>query len=192
MWWYPTGLFTSLPLHAAGLYDDHGKGIDIVSEYVVSSYVPTLNVLLTPPPLITPDFKTLVVIQQNATLPNTREELRRIEKYIQNENLIRLGIEDAPASIESVVSHLPDISIVHFACHGTQNLSNPLDSSLILDGGHKLKISKLMEIQMPKACLAFLCACETAMGTENIPDEAMHIAASMLFAGFRGAAATLW
>jgi CHAT domain-containing protein len=55
-----------------------------------------------------------------------------------------------------------------------------------------LKISQLMAKPMPKALLAYLSACETAMGAETIADEAMHIAASMLFAGFHGVVGTMW
>jgi CHAT domain-containing protein len=40
--------------------------------------------------------------------------------------------------------------------------------------------------------LAFLSACETAKGDEGTPDEAMHLAAAVLFAGFRGVVATMW
>ncbi|KAF8886627.1 hypothetical protein CPB84DRAFT_1850089 [Gymnopilus junonius] len=39
--WCPTGLFTFLPLHAAGHYDD--GTIDCISDYAVSSYTPTVG-----------------------------------------------------------------------------------------------------------------------------------------------------
>jgi CHAT domain-containing protein len=127
-----------------------------------------------------------------SVLHHTREELRRVEKIVPHTNLIRLGVGDAPASVENFLAHLSDVSIAHFACHGYQNMANPLESGLILDGGEQLKISQIMEKPMPKAALAFLSACQTAMGDEQLPDEAMHIAASMLFAGFRGVVATMW
>lgn len=145
---------------------------------------------------MTPNFKTLVAIQPEApghiTIPNTRKELRRVAEIVQNDNLIKLGNGDAPSSVDNVLLHLPDVCIAHFACHGLQNMTNPLESALILDNGKELKISRLMETHMPKASLVFLSACCTAMGDMNLPDEAMHIAASMLFAGFRGAVATMW
>lgn len=37
---------------------------------------------------------------------------------------------------------------------------------------------------LPKAFLAFLSACDTAMGDEKQPDQAVHLASTMLFAGF--------
>ena len=49
-----------------------------------------------------------------------------------------------------------------------------------------------MKQPMPNASLAFLSACETAMGADELSDEAMHLAASLLFAGFRGVVATMW
>jgi CHAT domain-containing protein len=55
-----------------------------------------------------------------------------------------------------------------------------------------LKVSQIMQQTMPNASLAFLCACETAMGDKQLPDEAIHLGATMLFAGFRGVVATMW
>ncbi|KAJ7249064.1 hypothetical protein C8J57DRAFT_1357558, partial [Mycena rebaudengoi] len=40
--------------------------------------------------------------------------------------------------------------------------------------------------------LALLSACETAKGDAKTPDEAMHLATSLFFAGFGGVIATMW
>jgi CHAT domain-containing protein len=42
--------------------------------------------------------------------------------------------------------------------------------------------------------LAFLSACETATGDREIPDdsEALHLAATLLIAGFQSVVATMW
>jgi CHAT domain-containing protein len=145
---------------------------------------------------MTIDFKMIVAIQPEApgspTLHFTHEELLIVQGIVSKEKLIKLGVDGIPASADAVISHLPNVSVAHFACHGKQNMEDPLESCLILDGGKELKISRLMKIAMPNASLAFLSACETAMGKEDLPDEAMHLAASMLFAGFRGAVATMW
>ena len=93
--------------------------------------------------------------------------------------------------MDNVVRHLSDASIAHFACHGKQDTSNPLNSALILDDG-PLLVSHIMKAYMPNASLVFLSACETAKGDAQVRDEAMHLAATMLFAGFRGAVATMW
>ena len=59
-------------------------------------------------------------------------------------------------------------------------------------GGEQLTISSLMELRLPNAVLAYLSACETAKGDKNQPDQAVHLAASMLFCGFRSVIATMW
>lgn len=133
----------------------------------------------------------MVVVIQSKTLPCTVQELQKIESRVPSECLVKMGIPGTPASVEEVVSHLTTASIAHFACHGHQNTLSPLNSSLILEDG-ELKVSQIMQKSMPNASLAFLCACETAMGNEDIPDEVIHLGATLLFAGFRGVVATMW
>jgi CHAT domain-containing protein len=139
---------------------------------------------------MTNPFKMTVVIQPK-TLPYTLDELSRIEKNVPSDLLVRLGIPELPATVDDVLSHLSTTSIVHFACHGKQDPKLPLESALILEDG-PLKVSHIMEQAMPNASLAFLCACQTAMGDENLPDEAIHLAAALLFIGFHGTVATMW
>lgn len=126
-----------------------------------------------------------------ASLPGTVLELARIQEWVPSHWLVKLGTLTAPASVEAVISHLPASSIVHFACHGQQNLRNPLESALVLHDG-ELKVSRIMEQSMPNASLAFLSACQTSLGDDNLPDEVIHLAATLLFAGFRGIVATMW
>jgi CHAT domain len=138
----------------------------------------------------------MVVIQPHipngTSLPFTKEELQCIEKHVKSEFLVRLGIKNVPATVQEVVPHLSSCHVVHFACHGKQNANNPLESGLILHNGIRLTVKEIMKQSIPNASLAFLSACKTAMGAENLPDEAMHLAASLLFAGFRGVVATMW
>ncbi|KAF8436572.1 hypothetical protein L210DRAFT_3548440 [Boletus edulis BED1] len=47
--WFPTGTFAFLPIHAAGLYDtQHSQPGHEVSDFVTSPYVPTLWILAQP------------------------------------------------------------------------------------------------------------------------------------------------
>jgi CHAT domain-containing protein len=82
-------------------------------------------------------------------------------------------------------------TVVHLACHGIQDNSDATQSGFCLGDG-RLTISRLMELKFDKAYLAFLSACETAKGDSQHPDQAMHLAAAMLFAGFKGVIATMW
>ena len=171
--------------------------MDNACNYMVSSYIPTLNSLLVPPPAPTvKSFKMLVAIQPQTVgqnpLPQTRQEMTQIEKHVPASSLIKLGDFSSPqSSIEAVLSHLPHVSIAHFACHGIQDKLDPLNSALIFDDG-PLKVSRIIMQPLPQASLAFLSACQTAMGALQLPDEAFHLAATMLFSGFRGVVATMW
>jgi len=188
--WCPTGLFSFLPIHAAGCYDNE-LAVECASDYIISSYTPTISALLTSNPTpSTKPFKMMVVIQSKE-LPSTQRELEKIEQHVPNKSLIKLGIPGFPASVETVASSLSDVSIAHFACHGKQNLLEPLESCLKLEDG-LLFLSRIMKEPMPHGSLAFLCACDTAMGDENLPDEAMSLAAGLLFCGFQHVIATMW
>ncbi|KAJ6514335.1 CHAT domain-containing protein, partial [Mycena vitilis] len=200
LWWCPTGPFVFLPIHAAGLYDEDGNG-ESVADYVVSSYTPTLTALLTSASQAesTSDgnpTKLMVVIQPitpgHVPLPYTTEELHRIERTVPKEWLTTLGTPESPASVDKVIAQFSASSIIHFACHGTQDKISPLENSLLIGDG-RLKVSRIMEtVPASSMGLAVLSACETAMGAQETPDEAMHLAATLLFAGFRSVVATMW
>jgi CHAT domain-containing protein len=128
-------------------------------------------------------------------LPATKEELLRIQKNVPKEWLTSLG-DGTSATVEVALRHLRQSSVVHFACHGSQNLQNPLEIGLQLTDG-RLKVSELMRradrhSQGRSMTLAFLSPCETAKGDANLPYEAMHLAATLMFAGFRGVVGTMW
>ena len=129
--------------------------------------------------------------QPGHSLPYTREELKMIQRHVPNKWLITLGTREAPTSVEKVLHELSNASLAHFACHGTQDSSNPLASALLLDKD-KLKASEIIRRRLPNASLAFLSACETAAGDEQTPDEVVHLSATLLFAGFRGVVGTMW
>jgi CHAT domain-containing protein len=82
-------------------------------------------------------------------------------------------------------------NVVHLACHGVQDTSDATKSGFCLGDG-RLTIAKLMELKLDDAFLAFLSACETAKGDKEQPDQAMHLAAAMLFSGFKSVVATMW
>ncbi|KAG2006887.1 mucin-like protein 1 [Coprinopsis cinerea AmutBmut pab1-1] len=201
MWWCPTGLFTFLPIHAAGIYPSSPSSEsnrDCLSDYVVSSYCSTPQDLIAPPPEPNPDFKMLVVIEPEgrasgeSSLPATRKELEKIESRIPNRGRLITRIGSKTTSAKPIVEDINAASIVHFGCHGKQNLSNPLDSCLLLSERRLTMASLIQECQASTAALAYLSACETAMGDVERPDESLTLAATMQFAGFRSVVATMW
>jgi CHAT domain-containing protein len=55
-------------------------------------------------------------------------ELGKIERHVPSDLLVKFSIPGATASVEAVATKLSDVAIVHFACHGKQDQSNPLNS----------------------------------------------------------------
>jgi CHAT domain-containing protein len=99
--------------------------------------------------------------------------------------------DTSAAKVHEVVAALSRAHIVHLACHGVQDQNDPLSSGFCLRDG-KLTVSELMDIKLDHAFLAFLSACETAKGDKEQPDQVIHLAAAMLFCGFRSVVATMW
>jgi CHAT domain-containing protein len=138
--------------------------------------------------------------QNYGALPGSRVELQKIAARVPAKWLTALG-DTTSATVATALLHLRKSFIVHFASHGNQDIKHPLDSALILSDG-PLKVSDIMrkseddtnateEIRKSMS-LAFLSACETAKGDESTPDEAIHLAATLMFAGFHGVVATMW
>jgi CHAT domain-containing protein len=123
-------------------------------------------------------------------LPGTKIELDKIQKHLKDFPVLQLL--ESRATVENVVEGMKECSWVHFACHGVQNISNPTESALLLARDSKLSLSEITKLSLPHAELAFLSACQTATGAENLAEEAVHLAAGMLFAGYQGVIATMW
>ncbi|KAJ7860286.1 CHAT domain-containing protein [Mycena leptocephala] len=83
-------------------------------------------------------------------------------------------------------------TLVHFACHGIQDVDTPTESALLLAGSSRLTLNRIIKLSLPHAELAFLSACQTATGDRKFQEESVHLAAGMLLAGYRGVIATMW
>ncbi|TDL18808.1 hypothetical protein BD410DRAFT_830680 [Rickenella mellea] len=195
--WCPTGPLAFLPIHAAGLYNADGTSSISLPDIAISSYTPTLTALLSRSQSITPHgstFKLLAVVQPNTpgadSLPGTRQELEVIRKHIVSDSSVHV-LEGPKATTEEVSSRMEECSWVHLACHGVQDVSRPMESGLLLQDG-RLELSKIVEKRLDHAEFAFLSACQTATGDVTRPEEAIHLAAGMLLAGYRGVVATMW
>ncbi|KZV62123.1 TPR-like protein [Peniophora sp. CONT] len=196
--WCPTGPLTQLPLHAAGIYDEpHGPRI---FYYVVSSYTPSLSALLRglgrdelkcPHP--TP--AALVITQpdtpEHCSLPGTVYEGTRLQQILSTSGIESKVLNHKDATVDAVRTAIDHYSWVHFACHGSQNAEDAAQSAFALYDG-PLTLADLMGTASDNAELAFLSACQTALGDEKVPEESAHLAAGMLAVGFKGVVATMW
>ena len=186
-----------MPLHPAGVYGRHEQG-PRTFDYVVSSYTPSLSALLrcleTRP--VNQESPSLMVLAQTNTprpglspLPNVRDETACLKALMPGEG--HTCLEDDQATVKSTLDGINQHQWVHFACHGSQHRDDPTQSSVELYD-KPLTLEDLMHTVSDEAELAFLSACETAVGDRKVPEESAHLAAGMLAVGFKGVIATMW
>jgi CHAT domain-containing protein len=196
--WCPIGLFTFVPLHAAGIYE--GPDQECASDYVVSSYTPTLTALLRAQQgarAFTADQVTMLAVAAEHVPHSRMPRLVHVMQEAQGVVGIAIragasGSSDADSlSRSEVLAKLETANMVHLACHGIQHPTEPHKSRFCLSTGD-LSVSELMGMDLKHAFLAFLSACETAKGNPKHADESVHLAATMLFAGFKSVVATMW
>ncbi|VDC01492.1 unnamed protein product [Peniophora sp. CBMAI 1063] len=194
--WCPTGPLTQLPLHAAGVYSkpDGPRAF----EFIVSSYTPSLSALLRSHQATATLVSTAnaLIVTQPATprlppLPGTKAEGRKLRDFLGSLDIATELLEHEQASTDSVSQDIGRYSWVHLACHGSQNPADATKSAFHLYDG-PLTLSDLMGTVSENAELAFLSACQTAVGDEKVPEESAHLAAGMLAVGFKGVVATMW
>jgi CHAT domain-containing protein len=123
---------------------------------------------------------------------NVDEEMKQVVSVAEETRMdINQDCVKGPATVARVAESLQSASLAHIACHGIQNRTDALSSGFCLQDG-VLTVSQLMELDLKNAFLAFLSACETAKGDAEQPDQTVHLAATMLFVGFRSVIATMW
>ena len=199
MWWCATGPLASLPLHAAGLYGKKNTGPgSVISDFVISSYTPTISALLdrvNNSRKIKEEYKGILLVSQPKTpglsrLPGTTKEAQLVSKQLKKDVSCVTCLDADEATLERVISEMESHSCIHFACHAVQE-GEPLDSGFYLHDG-RLELTEIIKRQFPIADLAFLSACQTSTGEDGLSEEAVHLAAGMLAAGYRGVVATMW
>jgi CHAT domain-containing protein len=119
----------------------------------------------------------------------TTIELYHIQNRLVNQEHVVL--EGREGTKRQVIQGMWECNWLHLACHGIQKPEEPTKSALILEDGH-LTLEEIIKLNLPKAEFAFLSACQTTTGDQNLSEEAVHIAGGMLLAGYRGVVATMW
>ncbi|KAF8966246.1 CHAT domain-containing protein [Flammula alnicola] len=200
IWWCVTGPLAFLPIHAAGIYAGPSAELgSAISDFAISSYTPTVSALVErvkKPRKIDEENMGLFMISQPATpnlppIPATTKEIRAIERILKDRDFRVLCLERDAATVDQGMKNMENHSCVHFACHASQDVREPLRSGFFLHDG-PLELSRIIEKQLKAADLAFLSACQTSAGDEKLSEEAVHLAAGMLAAGYRGVVATMW
>ncbi|KAK0187354.1 CHAT domain-containing protein [Armillaria mellea] len=202
LWWCPTGPLAFLPIHTVGDYHINEPGTQI-SDYVISSYIPMVTILLDKLEK-TRTFKGLLAISQPNTpglssLPGTKGELQKIEE--QANGVFVKCLRGEEVTLDKVLDGMSRCNWVHMAWHAMQKKASPLESTFHLhptnhvhaptNQGH-LPLSWVISKSFPDADFAYLSACQTTTGDEALSEESVHLAAGMLMAGYQSVIATLW
>lgn len=108
--------------------------------------------------------------------------------------LLTAGPAPADALHDEVVRALPHCRWAHFACHATNDLTDPSAGSLLLSDHltRPLTVLDLTRLRLDDAQLAFLSACATARTGPRLADEAIQLASAMQLVGYRHVVALLW
>ncbi|KAF6752131.1 CHAT domain-containing protein [Ephemerocybe angulata] len=197
IWWCPTGPLSFLPIHAAGRYE--ATEYESIHDYVVSSYTPTVSAL-------TDRVRNSRSIDQVASglfltsqpnapgaspIAGTTREVRAIHEAAIKSGARVEKLEGDATTIEKCLENMESYTNVHLACHASQNAANPLQSRFLFHKG-TLDLAIIIQKNLKNADLAFLSACQTSTGEEKLSDEAVHLAAGMLAAGYRRVVGTMW
>ncbi|KAI9567941.1 CHAT domain-containing protein, partial [Boletus coccyginus] len=195
IWWCPTAEFSDLPLHAAGPYR---KGQRNLPDIYISSYTPTLAALIHARLChlsSSAQGKHFIAIGQakaagESELVSVGAELDNISQLIDGPATF-MCIDGEESRISRVTEELGRNNWVHLACHGLPNLKRPFESAFALCDGH-FTIQHIIGCDLRNPEFAYLSACHTTIGDEESPDEVIHLASAMHFAGFSLVIGTMW
>lgn len=211
IWWVPTGVLGLCPIHAIG------TGLNVktnVMDRVISSYTPSLKALAQarlryehqndqrllscdhtaqqkkPPP------SALVIVMHetpgHAPLKFSEEEAAAVQDRFPNAKVLHEPVYSAACQ---ALQESPELSVVHFSCHGATDYDEHSRSTLFLRDWdtHPLTVDALQGLSMSRPQLAFLSACFTAnAGIERGQDETQHLASAMQIAGFAAVVGSTW
>lgn len=213
VWWIGVGPLSRAPFHAAGDHSPKSKSNTIT--LVKSSYITTIKALLYARQdaartngerklrveLVSMPDTPISEGHVYPKLPGVEEEVKCIMK-IAEESSLSVKAYDPPIK-QHILHHLRQpgddgiLRIVHFACHGISDPSNPLESYILLlenaDTTAKLSVREVSTINVNGAYLAFLGACHTAdSSVVKLVDEGLHIVSSFQLAGFKNVVGNMW
>ncbi len=196
----PTGFLTFFPLHAAWTEDpDRPTGKRYAIDDIHFTYTPNALSLTEARKIADRPFTDSILaiddpshgLPDIQTLHNSKREIDCAIDSFSDRTVLRHD----NATIDAVKAKLKEFSIVHFSCHGTANLDDPLNSGLLMSDG-LLTLKDFFALNRAEnnqgIRLAILSACETGIpGRDNV-DEVVSLPIGLLQAGVAGVISSLW
>jgi tetratricopeptide (TPR) repeat protein len=208
IWWIPTGVLTSFPIHAAGYHSVDSD--DTVLDRVVSSYSSSIRTIIDGrnqplaasesqlPSSATTKKAILVAMPKtpgHSALPFAGREVDVVRELC---NQMELQSVEPPPRKKEVASYLPACHIFHFAGHGSTNTKDARKSQLLLEDWREdgLDAASLQDMNFRRGngpFLAYLSACGTGRVKDmSLLDEGVHLISACQVAGFRHVIGTMW
>lgn len=202
VWWIPTGLLQTLPLHAAG-YHVKQSG-ETVIDRVMSSYSSSLEAIIqgrrskhdvtAATRAIRPLLVSMNTTPGKSSLPFASLETDVLRKLFRDASLDPV---EPPRRMQDVLAALPTCEIFHFAGHGHSNEEDPLKSCLLLEDWKtsQFTVSTLLDLDVREVSpfLAYLSACGTGrIRNHRLRDQSLPLIGVYQLAGFRHVIGTLW
>lgn len=199
IWWIPTGILNSFPLHAAGYHRE--RFAMSVLDRAMSSYSSSVKAIIQGRQRQAKHLSAIkaMVVSMKETpgheaLPFATKEAAELQQWCRTMEVDAI----TPArQKQDILSQLPSCSIFHFAGHGHTNPNDPSQSSLLLEDWQmgQLTVAALLDVDLRERqpFLAYLSACGTGeIKDDRFVDESLHLVSAFQLAGFRHVIGTLW
>ena len=199
VWWVASGSLSLLPIHAAGVYSKPSP--ENVLNRVISSYTPTIKSLAHARERTVKLSRDENVIENiyvfgMSKTPGVKKDLPYVDKEVEMiKSIDAQSILNLAPTKAIVLSSLENCRIVHFACHGQSDYSDPSRSRLLLqDWQHDpLSVADIVGLKLEYAKFAYLSCCHAAnQRVESLFDEGIHMTGAFQLAGFSHVVGTLW
>jgi CHAT domain-containing protein/tetratricopeptide (TPR) repeat protein len=189
----PQGGLALLPLHAAWRVDK-GQRRYILDDWTLTYSPSAYALMMSRRRLSDPrrrELSLLAVADPTGDLPHARHEVDDVSaEFVADRCQILRGPDATRARLlEAASGH----SYLHLACHGAYNWADPMASHLMLAGRDPFTLAEIIsDLDLERARLVALSACETGLTDRAAPDEYFGLPAGFLQAGAPAVLASLW
>jgi CHAT domain-containing protein len=149
-------------------------------------YAPSVQALLRASPGVMSPASILSVA--DVSLHHSAAEVQAVLQWFDQSS--HFNKEDV--SLDALRASLQGKSVLHFSCHGSANVTSPLQSWLGAAKDGHLTLRDIYECQLLNTRLAVLAACETSVPGTVVPDEAISFPTGLVQAGVQGVIGSLW
>jgi CHAT domain-containing protein len=190
------GLVSVLPLHAAWWPDgNRPSGRCYLMDALEFSYAPSATAITTAR-LLEAELSDTRLLTIADPVPTG---LPRLTTGLAEADVAAMGgakghataLHGPVANIDALQHALPHCELLHAGCHGIADLTDPLQSGLLLAHDERFTLNRLLALTT-RIRLAVLSACESGRIGTSLPDEVVSLPSGLIQAGAAGVVASSW